>query len=465
MSDPVDELIRQAQGRVGTTLRGKYRLERLLGLGGMAAVYEGVHRNGNRVAIKIVHTQLSLDAEVRSRFLQEGYAANNVDHPGVVRTLDDELTEDGAVFLVMELLQGTVLDDEWEGTPPRPVEEVLGLGFQLLDVLAAASAKGIVHRDLKPQNLFVTNEGELKVLDFGLARMEEASAAHATMSGTVFGTPAFMPPEQALGRVSQIDHQSDQWAVGATLFTMLSGKFVHDAQTSAEHLIMTATRPARSVAAVAPGLPKAIVQVVDRALSYDKARRFPDARAMQAALEAAFQASFGHAIPNRRTAPAGPGSPPAVVQGLPPVSTTVRGNAPTLLKPGRGAPRARGLIWVAAAASSGVLIAVAAFFLSPGSTTTNDVDEGADARARSASSEAPVEPEASATPTVSPAMTIEPEVRPELAASASAEVTAGPAVSAAAGAPPRVEKKRAPPPTQKKVKPPGKKKTSAWDAQ
>lgn len=474
MSDPVEELIRQAQGRVGSTLKGKYRLERLLGLGGMAAVYEGVHRNSNRVAIKIVHRQLSVDAEVRSRFLQEGYAANNVEHPGVVKTLDDDLTEDGSVFLVMELLQGEALDDDWEIQKPRPPEEVLALGFQLLDVLAAAGAKGIVHRDLKPQNIFVTNEGVLKVLDFGLARMEEASAAHATMSGQVFGTPAFMPPEQALGRVSQIDHLSDQWAAGATLFSLLSGKFVHDAQTSAEHLIMTATRPARSLATVAPSLPKPIVDVIDRSLAYEKANRFPSARAMQDALEAAFQAAYGRPIPAQRVAPTAPGAPPSVVQGLPPVSTTVReNNAATLKKGPASASGGRGLMWIAAAAMSGVIIAVAAFLLQADAVTAESASDGSATPASTEGATEAVGPEVTPEGTDPATPDGDATATTTASASASAPATAAPSTADASASseappPPVLKKRPPPPPTKKAVKPPDKKKkkgSSAWDTQ
>jgi serine/threonine-protein kinase len=206
----------------------------------MASVYEAVHRNGNRVAIKMLHPHLSINADLRSRFLREGYAANRVNHQGAVRVLDDDMTEDGSVFLVMELLKGETLDARWETRGSRLAHrEVCEHAHQLLDVLAAAHGQGVVHRDIKPENLFLTTDGVLKVLDFGIARLRDASGAEgATQTGRMIGTPAFMPPEQALGRSRQIDGQTDLWAVGATMFTLVSGgelracsqKFPHQSQ-------------------------------------------------------------------------------------------------------------------------------------------------------------------------------------------------------------------------------------------
>src|SRR3954468_5534820 len=168
-----DDVTRRAQARVGLVLRGKWRIDRLLGVGGMAAVYEGTHRNGKRGAIKMLHLELSADGEARARFLQEGYMANKVGHPGAVSVLDDDTEEDVSVFLVMELLRGRSVGDLAESRPGERlrVGESLRLIDQMLDVLIAAHGQGIVHRDLKPENLFLTDDGTLKVLDFGLARV------------------------------------------------------------------------------------------------------------------------------------------------------------------------------------------------------------------------------------------------------------------------------------------------------
>ena len=283
-----------AARRVGSTLREKYRLDALIGVGGMAVVYRGVHRNGNRVAVKLLHPELSMHADLRARFLKEGYVANAVEHPGAVRVLDDDVTDDGAVFLVMELLEGESLGSVRERPERRlPPREVADLACQVLEVLVAAHAKGIVHRDIKPENLFLTRERVVKVLDFGIARMRESTgAASVTRTGRMMGTPAFMPREQALGLTNEIDGRTDLWALGATMFTLVSGEYVHEAVTPESMVVFAATRPARPVASVAPGIPPPIAAVIDRALAFAKEDRFPDARAMLTALKAAYRSSL-----------------------------------------------------------------------------------------------------------------------------------------------------------------------------
>src|SRR5580704_10125754 len=216
-----DEAIGEARARLGSVLKEKYRLERVLGTGGMAVVYAATHRNGKEFAVKLLHRELSLHPEVRGRFLREGYVANKVKHPGAVAVLDDDVAEDGTAFLVMELLNGSTVEDLWEHEGQRlPLQLVLSVGYQVLAVLAAAHEKGIVHRDVKPANLFLTTEGELKVLDFGIARLRDVAGSQTTQTGMTMGTPAFMSPEQAAGSTSAVDALSDVWAVGATLFTL-----------------------------------------------------------------------------------------------------------------------------------------------------------------------------------------------------------------------------------------------------
>jgi len=288
-SDGLDPTVQKAHARVGVTLRGKWTLERLLGVGGMAAVYAASHRNGSRGAIKMLHRELSLDPEIRQRFLREAYVSNQVDHPGAVRVLDDDTAEDGSAFLVLELLLGESLDARLERSGGRlEVEEALRLLDQLLSTLLAAHDKGIVHRDIKPENLFLTHEGQLKLLDFGIARARDASGASATRTGSTMGTPAFMPPEQALGRTREIGPASDLWAVGATLFTLISGRCVHEGETANEILVAAATQQAPSLGAVAPWVAPDVVSVVDQALAFQVARRWPSAAAMQQALRVAY---------------------------------------------------------------------------------------------------------------------------------------------------------------------------------
>jgi len=300
---PDDSLHAYAEQRVGKVIKGKYRVDKVLGMGGMAVVYAVTHqRNNAELALKMLHPELSIRDDIRQRFLREGYAGNSVKHPSVVMVVDDETTEDGAAFIVMERLHGEPVDAIWEKHGSRlAVPAAVAMVDQLLDVLRAAHEKGIVHRDIKPANLFLTREGTVKVLDFGIARVRDAlasSSAQQTGSGVLMGTPAFMSPEQALAKSSEIDAQSDVWAAGATLYTLISGHYVHEADNGAQMLVKAATAPAPSLAAVAPNVPQPIVDVVARALAFDKAARYPSAAAMREALREAHRAVFG-ALPSR----------------------------------------------------------------------------------------------------------------------------------------------------------------------
>ena len=308
---PVDDygdIERRASERVGTVLNNKWTLDRLLGMGGMAAVYAGTHRNKKRGAIKILHLELSTDKFIRERFLREGYIANSVDHPGAVSVNDDDVTEDGSAYLVMELLEGVSLEGPLEGAAVHTSvrEEVLELAHQLLDTLAAAHAKGILHRDIKPENLFLTFAGELKVLDFGIARLRQHDSSTPTQTGDIMGTPSYMSPEQARGRWDEVDQRSDPWAVGAVMYTLLTGEVVHRAGTPTEALVKAVTETAPSVADKVPELPASVVAIVDRALAFDKEARFHDASAMRDAVDSAYLEVTGHAVKTLAPAPRRP---------------------------------------------------------------------------------------------------------------------------------------------------------------
>jgi len=276
--------------RVGQTLNNKWTIDRLIDIGGMAAVYQATHRNGKKVAIKMLHAFIAAHQDVRERFLREGYVANQVEHPGAVSVLDDDVTADGAPFLVMELLEGESLE-EWihraGGTLPIP--DVLAVGDQVLDVLAAFHTRAVIHRDIKPGNLYITKNGVVKVLDFGLARLRDPRVSGApTASGIVLGTAAYMPPEQAQGRSEQVEARSDIFAVGAVMFRALSGRPVHDAKGATERLFQAMKDKAISLAVAAPTMPKSVVAVVDKALAFDKNERWTSAADMRQAVRTAF---------------------------------------------------------------------------------------------------------------------------------------------------------------------------------
>ncbi len=288
MPEAKDDFPQRARQYLGRVLCGKYRIDRLIGIGGMASVFAGVHlRNANRVALKILHRESAADPAMRARFLREGYAANSVEHPGTVRVLDDDKAEDGSIFLVMELLDGETLDARFERSGRKlGTGAIVTLLLDVLDIIVAAHEKGVVHRDIKPENLFLTTDGTLKILDFGIARLRKSSKS-STGGGEVLGTPAFMPPEQALGHSDEVDVLSDVWAIGATGFLLLSGEFVHSGTTAAEMVVRTGSQHARMLTSVAPQVPLALAVVIDRALSFNKVDRWPSAKAMRDALSEA----------------------------------------------------------------------------------------------------------------------------------------------------------------------------------
>jgi serine/threonine-protein kinase len=281
----IEDTTARARDRVGTVVNGKWQLEGLLGAGGMACVYSAVHRNGRRVAIKVLHPQLCAVQNIVTRFLREGYLANRVGHPGAVAVLDDDRTADGAVFLVMELLEGHSLERYAKvGRERLPRGTVIRLMAETLDVLAAAHAKGIVHRDIKPANLFLTSDGHIKVLDFGIARLAEPSADGLTQTGAAIGTPSFMPPEQARGRWEQVDARTDVWAVGATMFALLTGDRPRHAETTQEEMLLAMTQPLAPLRSVLPDIGPDVAAVVDRAVAHEREGRWPDATAMRDAV-------------------------------------------------------------------------------------------------------------------------------------------------------------------------------------
>lgn len=275
-----------AASRVGQVVGDRWRLESVIGFGGTASVYAARHRNGREAALKVLHPELARDAHSRKRFLREAYAANRVGHPGAVAVIDDGVMPDGTPFLLLELIDGTPLTAFRDEASRLSVSEVVAIGAGILDVLAAAHDAGVVHRDIKPSNVVVTADRRVKVLDFGIAKFHDATDHDPlfTRSEAALGTPAFMSPEQSAGKSAEVDARSDLWSLGATLFWLLTGRFVHTGASSNELLIASATVPARSVASLRGDLPPSVVSAVDRALLLERAKRWPNARAMKAAL-------------------------------------------------------------------------------------------------------------------------------------------------------------------------------------
>ena len=278
---------RELEARVGRTLCQRYTLERVVGVGSTAAVYAGTHRNGNRVAIKVLHTELSASKEVREGFVREAYVANKVEHPGAVRILDDDATEDGIVFVVMDLLEGQTLEEMIVRQGGKlSASELVPLSCQLLDVLAAAHAKGIVHRAIEPANVFVTQNRTVKVMKFGTARLADGTRPPGR-AGRAMKTAAYLAPEQARGETTLVDAQTDLWATGAVMFRALSGGAVYPAETPEMVRVQAATQPAPLLKSMAPPVDIHVAEIIDRALACKKDDRWKSAQAMATALRSA----------------------------------------------------------------------------------------------------------------------------------------------------------------------------------
>ncbi len=244
----------------------------------------------------MLHPHIARSKDLRDRFLREGYAANKVEHPGVAKVLDDEVIasgpDEGTAYLVMELLEGQSLEDRLLDGPPVSQGAVMELARAVLGVLEAAHKHGVIHRDLKPENIFLsigeTGVGKVKVLDFGLARISDDAVR--TLSGQAMGTPSYMPPEQASGRVHEIDGRADLFSLAATCFRALTGRTVHPGQSAAEIVITMASKQAPKIRTIAPDVSEGVARVIDRALEYKREDRYADAAAMKVDVEAALVA-------------------------------------------------------------------------------------------------------------------------------------------------------------------------------
>lgn len=277
-----DGVYERATARIGGRFADRFALEAIVGVGGTATVYRARGECGSLFALKVLHPELHEDATVRERFLREGYAANVVAHPRAVRVLAHGTDVEGAPWLALELLEGISLEDHWRIERVLSVPRVLAIGAQILEVLGAAHAKEIVHRDVKPANVFLEQGDRVRLLDFGLARL--VSSPRMTPTGDTLGTAEFAAPEQARGAAKNVDARADVYSVGALMFSLLSGRFVHDAPNPMERMVLAATRPAPSIATVAKGTPKPLADLVTKALSFRRDERFTDANTMLNAL-------------------------------------------------------------------------------------------------------------------------------------------------------------------------------------
>lgn len=272
--------------RIGTVLAERYRIDSLIGEGGMGKVYQAEHvLMRKRLAVKVLHRELSSVPELVARFEREAMAAAHIEHENVAAATDFGKLPDGSVFLVLEFIEGRCLRDEL-ANGPMPPQRALHIGRQIAAALGSAHALGIVHRDLKPENVMLVEKGGdadvVKVLDFGVAKVPLAEdpatgGRSITKTGMVFGTPEYMAPEQALGQ--QLDGRADLYALGVMLFEMISGvrPFAGDSKVSL--MGQQLAKPAPRMSERVPGLnvPPEVEHIVHRLLEKEASKRMRSA--------------------------------------------------------------------------------------------------------------------------------------------------------------------------------------------
>src|SRR5215472_2448253 len=263
----------------GSTIAGKYRLNRLLGTGGMATVWSATNVFTEReFAIKFMLPQVARTPEAARRFLLEAKVSARINHPNIIEVIDVGQAEDASLFLVMELLTAVSLDVAVRRQkPPMRVGEFLVLMKDVAVALAAAHRSGVIHRDLKPTNIFLhkDRDGRVvpKLLDFGVSKiLEEENNTALTVVGTVLGSPLYMSPEQAMG-AEGIDGRTDVFAFGAILFEALSGQRAFDGPNFNALIVTIATSEPKRIDDVAPHLPEALRTLIRQCLVTDKSKR------------------------------------------------------------------------------------------------------------------------------------------------------------------------------------------------
>jgi pimeloyl-ACP methyl ester carboxylesterase len=261
---------------------GSYEIREQLGSGGMGVVFRALDRRLNRpVALKFLPALVGADAQLRQRFFQEAKAAASLDHSNICTIYGVEQAPDGRLFLVMPYYEGETLQGRIR-RGPLPVVEALDYARQLAAGLGHAHAAGIVHRDIKPANVAITRGGQVKILDFGIAKMADASL---TRTGMVLGTLAYMSPEQAAGE-KLVDHRTDLWALGVVLYEMLAGRRPFGQDTIAALFHAVQALDPLPLTQLRPEVSPALQQLVMRLLQKQRDQRHPDAAAVLEALDA-----------------------------------------------------------------------------------------------------------------------------------------------------------------------------------
>jgi eukaryotic-like serine/threonine-protein kinase len=313
-----------------TVIEEKYEVVRLIGKGGMGAVYEAQSvESRRRVAIKVLHERYCRVPELVERFQQEAKLAASIGHDNICAVTDSGYTSAGVPYLVMPLLTGMPLGRLLK-TRQRPMSEarLSNIICQALSGLSAAHDAGVIHRDLKPDNIFIINgrhrDDVVKLLDFGVSKVVSVMGwdnSIKTKEGTLIGTPAYMAPEQAKGG-KFIDHRIDIYAMGVILYEIMTGRLPHEGATDKETIFKIISEPFLSPRRINPDITQEVEQVILKAMARDPAARFDNASQMKNA----FRLASGSAVvvPDRATS-----APTAVSRPDTPFSSAETDDPPT----------------------------------------------------------------------------------------------------------------------------------------
>ena len=381
---------------------GNYRIVSELGRGGMGMVYRAEHTQlGRPAALKMLQPQMSTDASIVQRFFNEARAASSIDHPGIVEVYDFGTHTDGRAYIVMALLKGESLATRLE-RGPMPAIEGATVMVQVASALAAAHARGIVHRDLKPDNIFLVpnemmpNGIQVKLLDFGIAKLaDDQGAGFKTQTGALIGTPAYMSPEQCMGR-SDLDHRTDLYSFGCILFHMLCGRPPFLGEQGTGMMIAAHIRDAPpDPRSINPNIPGRLAAIMLRLLEKEPAARYQSAAELkQALVDAGAQGSMSR-----------PPEPISYAQTLAAVpSTTTRGGSAGQMMPAP-AKRSTAPIWIGLGLVAVAVAGVVVFFVARSGETHEQTVSRTEGSTAPATAPPPAAPTTTPPPPPKPAVT------------------------------------------------------------
>lgn len=423
---------------LGTVLGGKYRIERVIGEGGMGAVYEAVHtRLGQRVAIKMLLPELVAVPELVGRFEREAKAAARLRHRNSARVIDVDVTEAGVPYMVMELLVGHDLEAEL-AKGLLPIGEAVHYVMQACAAMSEAHQLGIVHRDLKPSNLFLSAEADghvvVKVLDFGISKVQ-SDDVRVTATQTQMGTPLYMSPEQVRS-AKNVDHRTDIWSLGVILYELVTGAPPYQGSAAGIGAAIVSDAPP-PIAARRPDAPLGLIAVINRAMSKQPEDRFQTTQDLAQALapysSVPLPADAMAMSASRPSLPRAQSSSPSIVHAdtvIAPRASATSGSWASRPATGSAAPRARRTwLWVATGAVVTLAVGAGAILTAtrsppvaasasaePPKPLAAPVSDATDAGAPTAPSTAVVTPQPTATATTTTTTAKTAAVKPPIGA-------------------------------------------------